>query len=81
MRSAGKGPSYRKHGRRIVYHIEELTSWSNHSKQELCDSFLEDGWSENRKVVSRKFHFRNSAQQAWHKICDRGIVSLCCITL
>jgi len=28
MRSSGKGPSYHKHGRRILYHIDELTSWS-----------------------------------------------------
>ena len=32
MRSSGKGPSYHKHGRRILYHIDELSAWSMVSK-------------------------------------------------
>lgn len=29
MRSAGKGPSFHKHGRRVLYHIDELVRWSS----------------------------------------------------
>ncbi len=28
MRSAGRGPNFHKHGRRVLYHIDELTRWS-----------------------------------------------------
>lgn len=29
FRVTGKGPPYRKHGGRVVYHIEDLEEWSN----------------------------------------------------
>lgn len=29
MRSAGRGPNFHKHGRRVLYHIDELTRWSS----------------------------------------------------
>ena len=35
MRTAGRGPSYYKHGSRIVYHIDELISWSQLSRRDL----------------------------------------------
>ena len=38
MRTSGKGPSYYKHGRRILYHIDELSSWSALSKCELTEN-------------------------------------------
>lgn len=28
MRSNGRGPSYHRHGRRILYDVDELRSWS-----------------------------------------------------
>lgn len=28
MRSSGRGPSYHRHGRRILYDVDELRSWS-----------------------------------------------------
>ena len=28
MRVTGRGPSYRKHGRYVRYHIDDLDSWS-----------------------------------------------------
>ncbi len=33
MRCAGKGPSFHKHGRRVLYHIDELVKWSSLTKQ------------------------------------------------
>lgn len=35
MRSSGKGPSFHKHGRRVLYHIDELILWSSLTKQEM----------------------------------------------
>jgi molybdenum cofactor biosynthesis enzyme MoaA len=32
FRVTGKGPAYRKHGGRIVYHIEDLDEWSQHRR-------------------------------------------------
>jgi excisionase family DNA binding protein len=29
MRQNGEGPAYRKHGRYIRYHIDDLEAWSN----------------------------------------------------
>ena len=29
FRVTGKGPAYRKHGGRVVYHIEDLDHWSS----------------------------------------------------
>ena len=31
-RQTGVGPIYRKHGGRVVYHIEDLRAWSNGRK-------------------------------------------------
>lgn len=28
MRWRGEGPRYRKHGRLVVYHVDDLTDWS-----------------------------------------------------
>ncbi len=33
MRVQGKGPVYRKHGRYVRYHIEDLVDYSNASKR------------------------------------------------
>lgn len=33
MRSASKGPSFHKHGRRVLYHIDELVRWSSLTKK------------------------------------------------
>jgi len=33
MRSAGKGPCFHKHGRRVLYHIDELIRWSSSTKK------------------------------------------------
>jgi hypothetical protein len=33
MRVQGKGPIYRKHGRYVRYHIEDLVDYSNASKR------------------------------------------------
>jgi len=35
MRTADRGPCYYKHGRRILYHIDELVSWSQMSRIEI----------------------------------------------
>ena len=32
MRSKGTGPSYYKHGRRVLYDVDELRTWSVHFK-------------------------------------------------
>ena len=29
MRTTGRGPRYRKHGRYVRYHIDELNAWSS----------------------------------------------------
>ena len=34
MRVYGGGPIYRKHGRHVRYHIEDLTDWSNLRKMD-----------------------------------------------
>lgn len=33
MRVQGRGPAYRKHGRYVRYHIEDLVEWSHASKR------------------------------------------------
>ena len=33
MRVQGTGPAYRKHGRYVRYHIEDLVEWSHASKR------------------------------------------------
>ena len=33
MRVNGRGPAYRKHGRYVRYHIEDLVEWSHASKR------------------------------------------------
>ena len=42
MRSNNKGPSYHKHGRRILYDIDDLRAWSMTFKTR---SFLSDRFS------------------------------------
>ena len=34
MRVYGGGPIYRKHGRHVVYHIDDLAAWSNLRKKD-----------------------------------------------
>ena len=34
MRVYGGGPSYRKHGRNVRYHIDDLTGWSDRRKRD-----------------------------------------------
>ena len=34
MRVYGGGPIYRKHGRHVVYHIDDLMAWSNLRKKD-----------------------------------------------
>lgn len=34
MRVYGGGPQYRKHGRQVVYHIDDLMAWSNLRKMD-----------------------------------------------
>ena len=34
MRVYGGGPIYRKHGRHVVYHIDDLMAWSNRRKKD-----------------------------------------------
>lgn len=33
MRGKGTGPKFRKHGGRIVYHLGDLTEWSERSRR------------------------------------------------
>ena len=33
MRVQGRGPPYRKHGRYVRYHIEDLVAWSQANKR------------------------------------------------
>lgn len=35
MRVDGKGPSFRRHGRYVRYHIDDLDAWSEGSCQQL----------------------------------------------
>ncbi|MDA5193691.1 MerR family transcriptional regulator [Govanella unica] len=35
MRVYGGGPQYRKHGRSVRYHIDDLTVWSNLRKRDM----------------------------------------------
>ncbi len=35
MRVYGGGPIYRKHGRRVRYHIDDLTAWSDLRKKDV----------------------------------------------
>ena len=38
MRVYGGGPQYRKHGRHVRYHIDELTAWSDRRRRDMtCD--------------------------------------------
>lgn len=37
MRCAGRGPSFHKHGRKVLYHIDELIRWSNATKQDMTE--------------------------------------------
>ena len=34
MRCYGGGPSYRKHGRNVRYHIDDLTAWSDRRRRD-----------------------------------------------
>ena len=34
MRVYGGGPQYRKHGRHVVYHVDDLMAWSNLRKKD-----------------------------------------------
>lgn len=34
MRVYGGGPQYRKHGRYVVYHIDDLIAWSDRRKKD-----------------------------------------------
>jgi len=37
MRRSGEGPKFRRHGRRIRYHIDDLAAWSEaHASAPLC---------------------------------------------
>jgi len=39
MRCAGAGPKYRKHGRYVRYHVDDLTAWSEaHAKASTSDA-------------------------------------------
>lgn len=35
-RCLGDGPPYRKHGRRVVYHIDDLEKWSAQTKRTIA---------------------------------------------
>ena len=35
MRTARRGPGYHKHGRRIVYHVDELDRWSQQGRVDI----------------------------------------------
>lgn len=35
MRVYGGGPQYRKHGRHVRYHIDDLIAWSNLRKRDM----------------------------------------------
>jgi excisionase family DNA binding protein len=37
MRVYGGGPIYRKHGRHVRYHIDDLNDWSNLRKKDSTD--------------------------------------------
>ena len=39
MRSKGTGPSYYKHGRRVLYDVDELRAWSAHYKTKHSHPF------------------------------------------
>ena len=41
MRVAGSGPAFRKHGQRVLYHIDDLTAWSD-SRRRLSTSEIPD---------------------------------------
>ncbi len=40
-RHLGKGPQFRDHGRRIVYHIDDLDSWSKGKKRQKAHQYNE----------------------------------------
>ena len=37
MRISGRGPTFRKHGRYVRYHIDDLDAWSKGSHRETPD--------------------------------------------
>ena len=41
-RHLGKGPQFRDHGRRIVYHIDDLDSWSKGKKRQKARPYFEN---------------------------------------
>lgn len=41
MRSAGRGPCFHKHGRRVLYHIDELAKWSGLTKKTMKEPEVE----------------------------------------
>ncbi|NGO53009.1 helix-turn-helix transcriptional regulator [Allomesorhizobium camelthorni] len=45
MRLTGGGPKYRKHGRYVRYHIDELDDWSKGSSQDSTSEHDESGSS------------------------------------
>tara|TARA_R110000772_G_scaffold87094_6_gene181829 strand:- start:1344 stop:1634 length:291 start_codon:yes stop_codon:yes gene_type:complete len=38
-RHEGRGPAFRDHGRRIVYHVDDLDSWSQDHKRHKARSY------------------------------------------
>ena len=38
-RSEGQGPTFRDHGRRIVYHIDDLDTWSQDQKRQKSRTY------------------------------------------
>jgi predicted DNA-binding transcriptional regulator AlpA len=44
MRTAGDGPRFRKHGRYVRYHIDDLNAWSlGQGKDSTSDSGIQGG--------------------------------------
>jgi hypothetical protein len=40
MRCRGIGPKFRKHGGRIVYHLDDLIAWSGHSRRQSTSDLV-----------------------------------------
>ena len=38
-RQQGRGPIFREHGRRIVYHVHDLDSWSDEQKRQTARKY------------------------------------------
>lgn len=38
-RQQGRGPIFREHGRRIVYHIDDLDNWSDDQKRQTARKY------------------------------------------